>query len=237
MVRAIPSRRPENEVVETTVRTPGFISGLVDSATCSRMQTKPCWLNGTLPLTDHWAKPSTLVRGACVGGLMLTAATPSIAQPVYKIVNDHSTVTFANSPSSDTIAEKQPINVTNTIPTLQRSREIIATNRPEPCAQRSVQFETRITALEDQTAIALGPGNLAEKVAVRPRLGTAENHILTLDEEPLSAPRRSAGWQLSNVFRGGHRLLVLRLDANGTQQDVLANRLVYISVPRRPELT
>ena len=167
---------------------------------------------------------------------MLTAANLSITQPVYKIDDDHGKLAFTNSPTSDMITEKQPINVANTILTLRQSGEIIATNRPEPSAQHSVQFETRFNALEDQTAIALGPGNFAEKVAVRSELGRAENLILTLDEEPVGAPHRSAGWQLSNVFRGGHRLLVLRLDANGTRQNALSKRLLYVSALRRLEL-
>ena len=187
---------------------------------------KACWLfNAALPLAGHCAQPSTLARGAYVGGLMLTAANLSIAQPVYQIDDDHGRLTFTNSPSSDTVAEKQPIKVANTILTLQQSGEIIATKRPDPYAQHSVQFETRITALEGQRAIALGPGNFAEKVTVRSGLGRAENLIVTLDGEPLNAPHRSRGWQLSNVFRGGHRLLVLRLDANGTRQELWASGL------------
>ena len=77
----------------------------------------------------------------------------------------------------------------------------------------------------------MGPGNFVVQVAVRPGLGTGEQLVLTLDGEPVSAPQRTSSWQLTNVFRGEHRLQVLRLDANGARQHASAEQVVYVMRP------
>jgi hypothetical protein len=77
----------------------------------------------------------------------------------------------------------------------------------------------------------MGPGNFAVQAAFSPRLAPGEALQLLLDDEPVGALQRSANWQLINVYRGEHRLQVVRLDESGRQLDTSAASTVYVMRP------
>ena len=77
----------------------------------------------------------------------------------------------------------------------------------------------------------MGPGNFAVQAVFSPRLAPDETLQLLLDDEPLGTPQRTASWQLTNVYRGEHRLRVVRLDESGAQLDASTTSTVYVMRP------
>lgn len=186
---------------------------------------------GLSPLSRRATLPAHVISAAWLGVLLILATAPTMAQTVYKVVDEQGNVTFTDTPPSGAIAEEKSINATNTTPAPQRSGEITSTDTEAARAVDGQPFETRITAPADQATIPMGPGNFMVKVAVSPALGSGENLVLTLDGAPIGAPQKGASWQLTNIFRGEHRLQVLRLDAAGTQQDASREHIVFVMRP------
>ena len=184
-----------------------------------------------LPLSRRAALPPHVILAACLGVLLILATAPTMAQTVYKVVDEQGNVTFTDTPPSGAIAEEQSINATNTTPVPQWNGDITSADSEAARAVDSQSFETRITTPADQATIPMGPGNFVVEVAVSPALGPGENLILTLDGAAVGAPQTGGSWQLTNVFRGEHRLQVLRLDADGTQQDASREHIVYVMRP------
>lgn len=163
--------------------------------------------------------------------LFMAEATAAAAQSVYRVVDEDGNVTFTDTPPSGAVAEVQPLNAPNTTPAISIPGQPSADDTAPHSTDAMVEYDTRITSPADQSTIPMGPGNFVVQVAVRPGLGTGEQLVLTLDGEPVSAPQRTSSWQLTNVFRGEHRLQVLRLDANGARQHASAEQVVYVMRP------
>ena len=163
--------------------------------------------------------------------LFMAAATAAAAQSVYRVVDEDGNVTFTDTPPSGAVAEVQPLNAPNTTPAISIPGQPSDDDTAPQSTDAMVEYDTRITSPADQSTIPMGPGNFVVQVAVRPGLGTGEQLVLTLDGEPVSAPQRTSSWQLTNVFRGEHRLQVLRLDANGARQHASAEQVVYVMRP------
>ena len=95
-------------------------------------------------------------------------------------------------------------------------------------AQEPTRYDTRIVTPADTATIPMGPGNFALQAAWDPCLASGETLQLLLDGDPVGAPQQTASWQLSNVYRGEHRLQVVRLDENGAQLDAAAASTFYV---------
>ena len=175
--------------------------------------------------------PAHVISAAWLGVLLILATNTATAQTVYKVVDEQGNVTFTDTTPSGAIAEEQSINATNTTPAPQWNGDITSADSEAARAVDSQSFETRITTPADQATIPMGPGTFVVEVAVSPALGPEENLVLTLDGAAVGAPQKGAIWQLTNVFRGEHRLQVLRLDADGTQHDASPEHIVYVMRP------
>lgn len=182
-------------------------------------------------MDHHSERPSRLVRGAVIGCLFLSAATVAAAQPVYKVVDEQGNVTFTDTPPSDAAAEVQTLNATNTTPSMPVGDAAAADDTAMQDTEAPVAYSTRITFPVDQSTIPMGPGDFVVEAAVQPRLRIGEHLVLTLDGVSVGEPQRAARWQLTNVFRGEHRLQVFRLGADDTRQDASPEQVVFVMRP------
>jgi len=98
-------------------------------------------------------------------------------------------------------------------------------------SETSPQFETKIVLPADNATIPMGPGNFSVQVSLSPRLEAGENLLLLMDGEPVGTPQRIPNWQLSNVYRGEHRLQVLRIDDKGAELDASNISTVFVMRP------
>lgn len=216
---------------KTALTALGWISTYLDRLSrTSEHATRPSTVE-PLPLSRRATMSAYVASAAWLGVLLILATAPTMAQTVYKVVDEQGNVTFTDTPPSSAIAEEQSINATNTTPAPQRNGDSTSADSEAARAVDSQSFETRITAPADQATIPMGPGNFVVEVAVSPALGPGENLVLTLDGAAVGAPQTGASWQLTNVFRGEHRLQVLRRDADGTQQDASPEHIVYVMRP------
>ena len=83
----------------------------------------------------------------------------------------------------------------------------------------------------NNTTIPMEAGNFVVQAAWTPRLTSGETLQLLLDGETVGAPQQIANWQLTNVYRGEHRLQVARPNESGTQRDTSAANTVYVLRP------
>ena len=177
------------------------------------------------PKTKQWHRVSWVLTGA----ICLAPAHTALAQPVYKVTDTDGNVTFTDTPplSSDSIVEEHSVQAPN-------SAKPTATTRT-PTASVEVEaptlYDTRIVTPAENATIPMGPGNFAVQAALSPRLASSETLQLLLDGEPVGAPQRSANWQLTNVYRGEHRLQVVRLDESGAPVDTSAATTVFVMRP------
>ncbi len=135
-------------------------------------------------------------------------------------------VAFTDTPplSGDSTIEEHSVQALNPAKPTQTMLAPADAEEPTRC-------DTRIVSPADNAAIPMGPGNFALQAAWNPRLTSGETLQLLLDGEPVGAPQQTASWQLSNVYRGEHRLQLVRLDENGAQLDASAASTVCMLRP------
>ena len=231
MVQAISPRSTHRKRSTTSLKTLSAIRNISARFTRARARESASGVIWTPPLDHHCKRPSRLVRGAVIGCLFLSASTVATAQPVYKVVDEQGNVTFTDTPPSDVAAEVQTLNATNTTPPMPVDDAATADDIAMQDTEAPVAYSTRITSPVDQSTIPMGPGDFVVEAAVQPRLRIGEHLVLTLDGVSVGEPQRAARWQLTNVFRGEHRLQVFRLGADDTRQDASPEQVVFVMRP------
>ena len=172
--------------------------------------------------TERWRTISWLIAGAIC--LALTQIT--IAQPVYKVTDADGNITFTGTPrfSGESTIEEHSVTAPNSV----KSNATIRAAAAPVEAEEPIRYDTRIVTTANNSTIPMGHGNFTVQAALNPRLAPDDNLQLLLDGEPAGAPQRIANWQLTNVYRGEHRLQVVLLDESGTQRDTSAASTVYL---------
>ena len=94
-----------------------------------------------------------------------------------------------------------------------------------------VDYQTTIIEPADGSTIPMGPGNFVVSVSLSPALSGGEQLQLMVDGSPAGTPQRSSAWELQNVYRGKHTLMVQRLDRNGDTIDRSDATTVYVLRP------
>ena len=177
------------------------------------------------PQTKQWHR----VSWALTGAICLAPGHTALAQPVYKVTDTDGNVTFTDTPplSSDSIVEEHSVHAPNS------AKPTVTTRTPTASVEveAPTRYDTRIVTPAENATIPMGPGNFAVQAAFSPRLASNETLQLLLDGEPVGAPQRTASWQLTNVYRGEHRLRVVRLDESGAQLDASAASTVFVMRP------
>ena len=157
------------------------------------------------------------------------AATSAWAQ-IYKSTDEEGNVVFTDTPPPDTSTQQVELQRTNTAPPPpDLPRATPSENSPEP--EDPAAPQAIITAPANETTIPMGGGNFSVSAHVEPRLDRGQGLRLTMDGEPQGQPQASGFWDLTNVFRGAHDLVVEVVEADGTVVSSSAPVRVYVMRP------
>ena len=99
------------------------------------------------------------------------------------------------------------------------------TGRPDALAP----YVTRIACPASVPIIPMGPGDFLVEAKVSPRLDSGEQ--LRLRGEAVGTPQSLSIWQLTNVFRGAHRMQVVRITETRVAQSKSTEHKVYFMRP------
>jgi hypothetical protein len=143
--------------------------------------------------------------------LLAVIKSPANAQtPIYKYVDEDGQTVFTDQPpSSKSKTELIEIESPNTAtPTA-----IDKSNGGTPKAEKksTVHYETVISSPKDGDTIPVGPGNFTVTALLSPPLSPQETVRLMIDEVAVGPAQKQSTWQLTNVFRGEHKLVAERL--------------------------
>ena len=94
-----------------------------------------------------------------------------------------------------------------------------------------MSYSVAITSPDNETTIAMGPGNFSVSAAVEPALGEGGLLQLFIDGAPSGEPQAGGSWALTNVFRGAHDLSVAVVDSKGARLAESAAVRVYVLRP------
>ena len=158
------------------------------------------------------------------------AMPKGFAQTVYRVTDKDGNVTFTDTPPSDqeAVVEAQTVHSPNTSATVTPAP---IDERDDATVTEPISYETLILSPAEAATIPMGPGNFSVDAIVRPALSQGERVVLTLDGEPVGTPQRMTTWQLTNVYRGEHRLQVVRVNAEGARVNASSERTVYVMRP------
>jgi len=168
-------------------------------------------------LTAGW------VAALCAGHL-------TSAETIYKVVDEEGNITFTDTPPNDADAIVEPHSIlgTNTTPAVATAPEnAIKTDQ----ADAKASYVTRIVSPANESTIPMGPGDFVVEAEVSPGLDSEEQLILLLDGAAVGAPQSVPRWQLTNVFRGAHRLQVVRVRETGAAQSQSTEHTIYVMRP------
>ena len=180
--------------------------------------------------------PYSAWRACRIGSALLFATAVFIgavpkgfAQTMYKVTDKDGNVTFTDTPPSDQEAavEAQTIHSPNTSAAVTPA----PIDEPDAVMAEPISYETLIVSPAEAATIPMGPGNFSVDAIVRPALSQGERVVLTLDGKPVGSPQRMTTWQLTNIYRGEHRLQVVRVNAEGARVNASSERTVYVMRP------
>ncbi len=145
--------------------------------------------------------------------VLVLACAPALAQ-IYKTTDKDGNVVFTDTPPDNSNSERVDLQPTNTVaPPAPMPQAAPRPAEPEP-AEPTVPQAT-ITAPANETTIPMGGGNFTVTAAVEPGLFGGQGLQLTIDGAPEGDVQPSATWNLMNVFRGAHDLVVHVIDSDG----------------------
>lgn len=148
--------------------------------------------------------------------LVLFTFAAVAAQTIYKWTREDGTVEYSDQPrpGAEQLEELAPVQ-TYDAPTKAR---------PQPLGKKEQAKAAnygviRILEPNDDTAIRSNNGNVTVKAVLQPGLQAAFGHQLQLlmDGQPVSEPGSDLVFELSNIDRGTHELVVRVLDERGKQ--------------------
>ena len=165
-------------------------------------------------------------------GLLATLCEGHLAaaETIYKVVDEDGNVTFTDTPPNDADAIVEPHSIlgTNTTPAVATATEnAIKTDQ----ADAEASYVTRIVSPANESTIPMGPGDFVVEAEVSPGPDSEEQLILLLDGAAVGAPQSVPRWQLTNVFRGAHRLQVVRVRETGAAQSQSTEHTIYVMRP------
>jgi hypothetical protein len=143
---------------------------------------------------------------AAILGTALLLASTAIAQ-VYKSTDDQGNVVFSDTPPAGS-SDSQQVDIprTNTSPP---PPVIAPVPRPTPEAPETetVPVEVAITSPANESTIPMGGGIFTVSASVS---GGDSSQVLQLlmDGSPQGEPQQTGSWNLENVLRGPHDLVV-----------------------------
>ncbi|KAA1190380.1 DUF4124 domain-containing protein [Pseudohalioglobus sediminis] len=157
-----------------------------------------------------------LPRTALLGAAIMLAL-PAAAQ-IYKSTDEQGNVVFSDKPpASGAKAETLDLPRTNTTP----PPPVVAPLPRDSAGQVDAEAEAapiavNITSPADETTIPMGAGgNFTVTADVNGGSGDGQTLQLLMDGIAYSDPQQSGSWNLENVFRGAHDLVVQVLNQDG----------------------
>ena len=148
---------------------------------------------------------------------------------IYRTTDENGNVIFTDTPPPDGASrEEVQLHQTNTTPSVEvrPAEESEGEERP-----KQARFSVAITTPEDETTIAMGPGNFSVVAATEPALTGGQVLQLYLDGEPQGEAQQSGSWALTNVFRGAHDLTISLIGSNGDTLATSEPVRVYVLRP------
>ena len=181
-------------------------------------------------LRDWYAPWYARVRFACLLTALLTPLSGIAESSIYRTVDADGNVVFTDAPPASPQSQSERVQVqrTNTAPPppVVERPEKVAT----PTAAKT-SWTVVITAPANETTIPMGPGNFSVNAEVKPALGAGQRLQLLMDGAPHGEPRQDGAWQLTNVFRGEHKLSVSVVDTAGKSLATSEPVTVYVMRP------
>ncbi|WP_170287473.1 DUF4124 domain-containing protein [Halioglobus maricola] len=165
--------------------------------------------------------------------LALALASSQAWSQIYKTTDENGNVSFTDTPQPDSNTEQVQLQQTNSTapPPVIPSY----TGQPEPADEDETSAGSvptaAITSPEPETTIPMGPGNFSVSASAAPGLGKGQALQLLIDGEPQGEPQVSGFWDLTNVFRGAHDLVVEVVSAEGATLSSSAPVRVYVLRP------
>lgn len=161
---------------------------------------------------------------------VLCSPTPAHAE-IYQYKDKNGNVVFSDTPPTGQQAvevEEVHLGTTNSAEPPPNIPLSAGAGKPQ---KPPTQYSSTITSPADGSTIPMGPGNFTVTGVMSPPLNSGETALLTLDGQPVGEPQDGSSWQLRNVFRGEHKLVIERRDAQGGVVDSSAPVTVYVLRP------
>lgn len=145
--------------------------------------------------------------------ILVLVSAPTLAQ-IYKTTDADGNVVFTDTPPGDAAAEQVDLQPTNTVappaPAPKPAPREAQREPEEPAVPQAV-----ITDPANESTIPMGGGNFTVSATVEPGLLGGQGLQLIIDGQPEGDVQPNATWNLMNVFRGAHDLVVQVVDSDG----------------------
>jgi hypothetical protein len=154
----------------------------------------------------------------------------SVNAQVYRTTDENGNVIFTDKPPHSN-AEEVTINPTNTTPATEVRVETPEAESPvEEETDEAADYRVVVTAPEDGGTIPMGTGSFTVIASVSPGLEDGETLQLLMNGTANGEPQRQNSWDLVNMRRGEHSVVVARYDTEGNVQ--ASSEAVHILVLR-----
>ena len=161
---------------------------------------------------------------------LLLASSLATAQ-IYRTTDDEGNVIFTDRPPAEEGTEVEAVELKPTNPTPPpEQRPDLAPRPAKEKPEVAPGYRVTVTAPDDGATIPMGPGNFSVSAGTSPSLAPGETLQLILSGTAWQEPQSRGQWNLTNIRRGEHDIVVIRLDAEG--KEVAASEPVRVLVLR-----
>ncbi|MGD8175770.1 DUF4124 domain-containing protein [Marinimicrobium sp. ARAG 43.8] len=143
--------------------------------------------------------------------LLCLISLPSLAQPVYKSVDEHGRVTYSDKPPREGRGEAAQLPPVNTVPAEERRAPAETEQSPE---EARIEYRVQLVSPAPESSVPPGQRNLPISVQTDPPL--APGHVIAyyMDDE-LLAETSERQFVVQEIFRGTHQIVADVIDAEG----------------------
>ena len=165
--------------------------------------------------------------------LLLSATIATAQTQVYKYRDENGNVVFSDRAPNESNAESDAVETVElpALNTAQPPPDMPSSKTKTTSAKSETRYESVITSPPDGTTIPMGPGNFAVTASAKPGLTQGEKLQLKIDGAVYGEPQNGTVWQLQNIYRGEHSLIVERIDRRGKVLHSTTPVTVYVLRP------
>lgn len=173
------------------------------------------------------------MRTVLIGTLLLSLASPTLGQTIYKSVDENGNVSYSDRPPEGARSESaETLPPVNTLPEQKPTRSYPNSAREETDDEATIEYTLSLASPAPESSVPPGQRDLPIVLNADPGLAPGHAFAFYMDGE-LLAETRSNQYVVKEIFRGAHQIRGMIVDENGNVLRETETITIYVHRPSK----